>query len=281
MFSSMTLSSRRLAVFGLALLATLVLAALLAPVLSHQDPQQTSTAFFQPPTPAHPLGTNDLGQDVFARLLYGARASLAVAIAVAIISTAFSVFMGSSAALVGGHYEQLVLRLVDALLVIPPMLLALLLAVFLIPGNVLLVILLSVVTWPGGARIVRAQTAMLKEKPFVGAARCFGAGLPHLTLRHIVPGLFPVLVANFVQVAKTALLMGAALAFVGITDPAALNWGREMYQALSYIYLNSWLWWLLPIGFALSITILSFTLLGYALEEVVDPRLRRTAHAGD
>lgn len=265
--------SRRAGILGIVLVSIVLAAALLAP-LTRQDPQAGSTSFFRPPSRAHLLGTNDMGQDVLSRLMYGARTSLIVIIGVALFSTALSAAVGSSAALLGGHYERVAMRVVDALLVIPPVLLALLVAIYLRPGTSGLIVLLSLVTWAEGARIMRAQTGMLKQKAYVHASAAFGARLPHILRDHVVPGLYPVLAANFVRAARAAILMEATLAFVGITDPSHVSWGRELYQALSFIHLDSWVWWLLPVGVALCVTILGFTLLGYALEEVIDPRLR-------
>jgi peptide/nickel transport system permease protein len=260
---------------GLILVCLLVGVAVLAPVLSPWDPGAYTGAIFSPPGRDHWLGTNDVGQDIWAQLLFGARTSLAVGCGAALLATLLSVLIGGTAGLLGGLYDRFWMRAVDALLVIPPVIPAILVAAYLRPNLAVTVILLAAILWPGEARVVRAQILSLKERAPVAAARTFGAGWGHILVRHLIPELGAVLVAVFVQGVRRAVFLEAGLSFLGIGDPAVESWGRMMQHALRFTYLDVWKWWLLPPGLALSLTLGAFALLGFALETVFHPRLRR------
>ena len=258
---------------GLCLVGLLAAAALLSPALCG-DPARQTLGVLQAPSSKHLLGANDVGQDIFSRLLCGAQTSLIVAVCAGLLSTTLSAFVGMTAALIGGPYERAVMRLVDALLVIPGLVVAILIAAFIQPGLWGLIAVISLLHWAGGARVVRAQTLHLMQHEHVEAARTFGAGRLHLVLRHIVPDLGPILLVSFVHRARMAVFMEAGLAFIGIADPSMVSWGTMIQNALGFYYLPAWKWWLLPPGLCLSLLILSFVFTGHALESVMEPRLR-------
>jgi peptide/nickel transport system permease protein len=264
-----------LALSGLVMLALIIFMAIFAPLLSDYSPDDYTGQIFSPPSADHLLGTDSMGQDVWSRLLYGARTSLLVAVVVALLSSAFSVFIGASAVLIGGIYERFWMRTVDAMISIPSIIVMILVAAYLRPSLPLLIILLSSFSWLGGARIVRSQVLSLKERVHVSAARTFGAGRKHILINHIIPDLAPIITAMMIQDARRAVFMEAGLAFLGVSDPMMISWGKMMQQALAFTYLNVWEWWLLPTGFALSLTLVSLSFLGFSLETAMDPRLRK------
>lgn len=268
------IKENRLGRVGLWLFLLLPLLAALAPFLTPYPPEARVGAAFSPPSTQHWLGTNDIGQDIWSCLLYGARTSLVVGCGAALLAGIISVLVGTSSALAGGLYDSLCMRVVDAFLVIPPVLVAILVGAYLKPNLLTLIVLLAVFLWPGGARIIRAEALSLKEKKSVAAARTFGAGSFYIMARHIVPDLGPVLLAVMIQDARRAIFMEAGLSFLGVCDPTLLSWGKMMQQALKFTYLEVWKWWLLPPGIALSLTVTALTLIGYALEGVLNPRLR-------
>ncbi|HBC95096.1 MAG TPA: ABC transporter permease [Pelotomaculum sp.] len=260
---------------GIVFIILVVAMGILAPLLTSYQPSGYAGPVFSPPSPRHWLGTNDVGQDIWTHLLYGARTSLAVGCGVGLLSTMLSIVAGGTAALCGGLYDRILMRLVDALIIIPPVIVVILAAAYLRPNTMLLVVLLSALLWPGGARVVRAQTLSLQEKMSVSAARTFGASRRHLLFRHIVPDLGPVLVAIAIQDIRRAVFMEAGLSFLGVSDPSLISWGKMMQQALQFIYLDAWKWWLLPTGLSLAVTVSGFTFVGFALETSLNPRLRR------
>ncbi len=261
--------------FGIGLLALITAMALFAPLLAGYDPLVQSTAAFQPPSAGHLLGTNHVGQDIWSQLVYGARTSLLVGFTVASIATLLSAIIGAASALIGGLFDRITMRIVDAFIVIPILIIMVLLAAYLKPSLWVLIVMLSLLSWQGGARTVRAQSLSLKERMHVSAARCFGAGRWYLIRRHILPDLSPILVVGFIHSLRRAVFLEAGLAFIGIADPGTVSWGMMMKKALDFSYMDAWTWWLIPAGVALSLTIVAITFIGHAMEPAMDPRLRK------
>jgi len=259
---------------GVALLSTVLLAALFAPWLAFYDPMQQTMTSLLNPSWIHLLGTNHVGQDIWSQLLYGARTSLIIGFAVGIISTVLATFFGVSTALIGGAYDKIVMRIVDALIIIPAVIVAILFAAYFKPNVLLLILLLSSLTWQGGARVVRAQVLSLKNSGHIVAAGAFGASRVYLAMHHIVPELGPIILVDFIHGVRRAVFMEAGLAFLGISDPMVISWGIMMRESMNFSFLNVWQWWLVPTGIALSITIVGLTLIGYTFEPILDPRLR-------
>ena len=263
----------RIGAIGLVLIVLFIIVALICPFIT-QDPMAHSLLIFKSPSLNHLLGTNDVGQDIWSRLIWGTRTSILVAIGVGTFSTLLSMFIGISAGLIGGLYEKIIMRIVDALLVIPTIIVLILIAAFIKPSVWTLIVLISVLHWQGGARILRSQTLSLKKRMHISAARTYGAGRWYLIFRHIIPDLGAILIISFIYRARMAVFMEAGLAFIGIADPSMVSWGMMMHHASNFYYLPVWKWWLVPTGIALSLLILSFTSLGYSLEKVIDPRLK-------
>ena len=264
-----------LAKIGLLMLAMITLMAIFAPLLSNYSPHDYTGKIFSPPGMDHPLGTDSMGQDIWARLLYGARTSLFVAGAVALLSSSLSVLVGATAALAGGLYERFCMRIVDAMISLPTIIVMILVAAYLRPSLPLLILLISAFSWPGGARIIRSQVLSLKERMHINAARTFGAGKRHIIFTHIIPDLSPIISALMMQDARRAVFMEAGLAFLGVSDPTVISWGKMMNQALAFTYLDVWQWWLVPTGLALSATLVAISFLSFSLETAIDPRLRK------
>jgi peptide/nickel transport system permease protein len=262
---------------GITILGLIVFMAVFAPVMSGYAPNYYTGQIFSPPSFDHPLGTDSVGQDIWSRILWGARTSLLVGAVVALVSSFISVIVGTTAAIFGGQYERFWMRLADAMMAIPSVIVMILVAAYLRPSLPVLILLLVAFSWPGGARIVRAQTLSLKERMHVSAAVTFGAGWMHVLQKHIVPDLAPIILAVVIADARRAIFMEAGLSFLGISDPAMVSWGKIMQQALGFTYLEVWKWWLVPTGLVLSLTLVGLSLLGFALEAAIDPRLRKDA----
>jgi peptide/nickel transport system permease protein len=253
--------------------------AFLAPLLAPLDPNLQTREAFQSPSPRHPLGTNHVGQDIGSRLVHGARTSLAVGMLVALAATLAGALVGGSCALKGGFYDAILMRLVDAFLIVPAIIVLILITAYLKPGLLLIILLISSFSWAGGARIVRAQTLSLKARAHLLAARSFGGTRGYLLRRHVLPELGPILIFEFIHNFRRAVFMEAGIAFLGVCDPAVVSWGTMMKNAMDYSYMNSWMWWLIPPGMALSATILALAWIGHNLEPILEPRLREAARA--
>jgi len=268
----------RMALLGILVLAVILLMAIFAPLLSPYSPAEYSGRIFSPPSNDHLLGTDSMGQDIWTRLLFGARTSLLVAASVALLASSLSVLIGASSALVGGLYERFWMRIVDVMISLPTIIVMILIAAYFRPNLPLLILLISAFSWPGGARIVRSQVLTLKERMHIYAARTFGADQRHILKNHIVPDISPIIASMMIQDARRAVFMEAGLAFLGVSDPLIISWGKMMNQALAFTYLDVWKWWLLPTGILLSLTLVSLSFLGVSLEAAMDPRLCRHEH---
>jgi peptide/nickel transport system permease protein len=264
---------------GIIILLLVIGLAALAPCLSGYDPVQQSAASLLSPSCSHWLGTNQVGQDIWSQLLYGARTSLLVGFGVGILSLILGILFGVSSALIGGLYDKIIMRIVDAFIVIPLIIIVILVAAYIQPNLFVLILLLAALTWQGAARVIRAQALSLKESSHINASRTFGANRWYLSWRHIVPDLGPILLVEFIYAVRRAVFIEAGLAFLGIGDPMLVSWGMMMREAMSFSYLNVWQWWLIPAGVALSLTIIGLTFVSHAAESVLDPRLRGEAVA--
>lgn len=266
---------------GLALVGTMAVLALIAPLIRPFRPTAFSGGALEPPSWQHLLGTNRLGQDLASQMLEGCRSSLLIAA----VAGGGTLLLGSSvgvlAAWWGGWTDHLLMRVVDVFLATPR--LPLLVVVGLYAGGDLIVVaaVIALVFWPGPARAVRAQVLSLRRRPYLKAAIGFGAGTWHVIRRHVVPEIGLILVAQLLAAMGRAILLEAGLAFLGIGDPSRLSWGTIMQSARSapgLYYTSAWLWWMLPPLVAIVALLLGMTFLGIAVEQRINPRLVR--HAG-
>jgi peptide/nickel transport system permease protein len=264
---------------GLGILLAIVLMALLAPVLASEDDLRAVNAVDNPtwatPSEFAPLGTDSLGRSVWAQFVWGARISLLVGLA----ATVIAIVIGSVVGILSGFYRgvgsALLERVTEWFLVIPFLPLAIVLAAILGPSIQNLILVIGITSWPSTARLVRAQVLTLKERPYVERSRALGASNRHLMGRHILPNVSPIILANLTLTVPIAILSETTLAFLGFGDPTRASWGKmleEAYQA-GALTREAW-WWFLPPGLGIMAVVIAFTLIGSALEEIFDPRLR-------
>lgn len=263
---------------GLIILAVFALMAVLGGALVGQGSLQTGGAadILEPPSRHHLLGTDDLGRDVLAGVVLGSRISLLVGLS----STVLSMLIGSGVGIVAGYYGgrlgEVLMRITDVFLVIPWLPLMLVLAAVLGPSIWNIILVIGITSWAGTARIVRSQTLSVRERPFVERARAMGASDAHIMAHHILPNVFPLIFANTILVSAVAILSETTLSFLGMGDPFHMSWGTMLHFAFSTgaVTLGAW-WYLLPPGICVVAVVLGFTFVGYALDEVLNPRLRK------
>ncbi|MCK8824631.1 ABC transporter permease [Fuchsiella alkaliacetigena] len=248
---------------GLALVGIILIIAIFAPLIAPYTPTEYVGQSLLAPNSSYLLGTNDLGEDIFSRLLYGARTSVSIGFFTALLATFFSLLIGVTSALFAGVYDLFWMRLIDALLAIPTVLIIILIAAFFRVSLWGMIIILSLLSWQQGARVIRNQSKSLLKSNFILAAQGFGAGKLHITLKHLLSHLLPLLSVQLLMVFRRAVFLEAGMSFLGVGDPSLVSWGRMIRQALEYIYLGSWSWWLLPPGVLLTLTILGVVLLEY------------------
>ncbi len=264
---------------GLVLLALPALAAVFAPLVARHSPTRPSDLPLRRPGLGHPLGTDDLGVDIFAQLVYGARISLAIGVGAAALALVIGVLVAVVAGWKRGWAEAVLMRLTDVTLAFPFLPLVLVLAAFFGRGLVTTAIVIAAVSWARPARVLWAQVLKLREFQHVQAARAMGGSATRIISRHILRRLTPLASAQFVRVANAAVISEAALAFLGLGDPNQASWGIMLSNASSNnaLLTGAWKWWMLPPGFALTVVVLGFAFTGYACEEWADPRLASTS----
>jgi peptide/nickel transport system permease protein len=260
---------------GVVLLAAMLFLALAGPWLYPLSPWEYVGKPLEPPSLAHPLGTNDVGQDLLSELMYGSRTSLGIGLAVGLIGVLVSLLLALSSVLKGGLWDFVIMRLVDAWLTIPPLLLVLLIVAFVPPRVPVLILALSLFSWAGGARILRSQGLEIKQELYVEAALAMGASAPYLARRHFLPGLYPLIILSFLVQARRAILLESSLAFLGLADPQHKSWGVMIQYGMKFMALGDyWVWWLLSPALALGLTLVSLALIGFGLESRFEPTLR-------
>ena len=263
----------RLAAAGIILVAVFLVFALFAPWIAPQDPARIDLpSRLQPPSPAHWFGADELGRDIFSRIIYGARISMLVGASVVTGSLAIGLVVGCVAGYYGGWTDKFFsVILMNAFLSFPGILLAIAFVAFLGPGLFNLILALCIGGWVGYARLVRAQVLSVKEKEFVEAARALGASKTRQVVRHILPNaLGPVIVAGTIDVAA-AIIAESTLSFLGLGFPPDIpTWGRILYDAKDYLDIAPH-WALFP-GAAVFLTVLSINFIGDGLRDTLDPR---------
>lgn len=257
--------------FGVIGVLVLLFIIVMAKVLAPHDPYSFEFVRLLPPgSEGHFLGTNHMGQDMLSMLIYGVRTSLKVALISALISGALGVLIGGVGGFLGGWVDQVVSEIINIFLMIPTFFLILLIiALF---GNSIanVMIVIGITTWPGNAKLMRAQALSLRERTFVNSARALGETKSQILFKYILPnGIFPV-VANTTRGMAGAILTEASLSFLGLGDPNIISWGQIIYQGKSYI---TSAWWIAAFsGIAVILTVIVFYMLGDGLNHVLNPK---------
>jgi peptide/nickel transport system permease protein len=220
------------------------------------------------------FGTDELGRDIYSQLIYGSRISLLVGLLAAFVSVAIGLVVGMVAGYQGGVVDEVLMRVTDALLVIPS--LPLLLVLVAVLGSSLwnLIIVIGVLGWMGFARMIRSMILSLKERPYVEAAKAIGGGNVHIMIYHILPNVMALVYVTLAMTVPTAIVSEAALSWLGFFDPSVMSWGRMLHDIQEGLNIDKW-WWVVPPGLLIAFVALSFILIGHALDEILNPKLRQ------
>jgi len=262
----------KLAVAGLSFILFVFFIAIFAPYVAPYDPYKINVyKVLEPPSGEHLFGTDELGRDVFSRIIYGARVSLRVGFLAMGIAILTGTVLGAVAGYYGGWLDTIIMRLVDVMLAFPTLFLILAVVAVLEPSIYIIMVVIGLTGWMDVARLVRAEVLSLKEREFVLAARAIGASSGRIIFKHILPNaIYPVIVAATFSVGG-AILIESGLSFLGLgIQPPEPSWGGILSVGKDYITVA---WWmsLFP-GIAIFLTVLSFNLLGEALRDALDPK---------
>jgi peptide/nickel transport system permease protein len=233
------------------------------------------------PSWSHWLGTDFMGRDIFSQLLAGARVAFLVGVSAAFMSVVLGTAVGMTAGYMGRFTDTALMRLADMIMVMPTLLVVLMLAALFGKLSIwMIVLMIALFRWPGVSRIIRAQTLSLKQRPFIDAARVSGAGHLRIIFRHIMPNVLPLAFLYMTFRVTSAIVIEAGLAFLGFGDPGTVSWGMMLQWVWKTGHMFQAPYWLLPPGICISLITLSFYMLGRAMDEVLDPRLRDETQAG-
>jgi ABC-type dipeptide/oligopeptide/nickel transport system permease subunit len=264
----------RLASVGLVIIAALCFLAIFAPLLAPYSPyDQDLYSVLAPPSAAHWLGTDNLGRDLLSRILYGARVSLFVGIAATALSVVPGVALGLLAGFKGGIVDAVIMRLTDAFLCFPPLIFILAMSAALGPGLHNVMLSFALFGWTGFARITRGQVLVVRELPFIEAARAVGVSPLRIMVRHVLPNtLAPIIIAATIGVG-TAILVESGVSFLGLgVQPPTASWGKELRVGFTYLVTVP-LFAIAP-GAMISLAVIAFNFVGDGLRDALDPRLR-------
>ncbi|MEM1547325.1 MAG: ABC transporter permease [Candidatus Methanomethylicia archaeon] len=261
---------------GLIIVIFFIFMAVTADIISPYNPWEIVGPPYSPPSSSHPLGLNDIGQDILSELIHGSRVSLIVGFSVAFFGTLIGVTVGLISGYYGGIIDDVITRGIDILLALPSLPLIILLAAYLGPSLFNIIFVLSIMGWGGIARIVRAQTLSLRERAFVESCKAIGMSNFQIIFKVILPNIFPIILAETVLRVTGAILSEAGLSFLGLGDPTKKSWGMMLYYANSRfaIFLGRWEWVFAP-GFSIALLGTAFCLIGSALDEIANPKIRR------
>lgn len=269
------LKRNRLAMFGLYVLSILTLMAILAPLITPYDRDFINMAkISQAPSSSHWLGTDELGRDVFTRLVYGARVSISVGIISTAISVLIGVVLGAVGGYLGGVVDSIVMRIVDVFMCFPFYLIAVVMAGILGPSLLNLMLISGILSWPRIARIVRAEVLSLKHREFIEASRALGLNSRKIIFKHIIPNtMAPIIVYATLGIAQ-GILMEAGMSFLGLgVKQPVPSWGNMLSAAQDFSVLISQAWLWIPPGAMVLFTVLSINFLGDGLRDALDPKI--------
>jgi peptide/nickel transport system permease protein len=261
---------------GSSIITLFLIMAFFAPFLGTQDPAASGALenLLQPPSSQFWFGTDDLARDIWSQTIFGSRISLTIGFVAAIIT----VFVGTAVGLASGYYgkmlDELLMRIVDFFMMLPELPLMIVLAAILGPSMWNIIMVVTLVAWPRTARVVRSQVLSLKERPFVESSRCIGASNFQLMFSEILPNVVPLMFAQAVLMVTEAIYAEAVLSFLGLGDPTSISWGMMLHSVFESGVIAESYWWVMPPIVSIVTLIVSFSLLGTAVSDILEPGYR-------
>jgi len=266
----------KLAIAGVIIVVAMVLFCYVGPLLYHTDQVHTNLAIEnQPPSSAHPLGTDSSGYDVLGRLMVGGQVSLEVGFAAAILATVLGTLWGAIAGYVGGAADAVMMRLVDAILAIPVLFLALVVVSMFPATEAELIIVIALTSWLTTARLIRGEALSLRVRDYVQAMKVMGGGGSRAVLRHIAPNAVGTIIVNATFQVADAILLVVALSYLGLgVPPPQTDWGGMLSNGVNYVYDGYW-WLIYPAGLCIILIVIAINFIGDALRDAFEVRLQR------
>jgi len=271
-------AENKLALASLAMLVFIVLFCFVGPIFYHTDQVHTNlTNTLCPPSGSHPLGCDNLGYDQLGRLMVGGQTSLEVGFAAAIVAVFIGTLYGAFSGFIGGPVDSFLMRIVDAGLSIPYIMVVIILSVVFHPNTIIMIFIIAVFYWLGVARLVRGETLSLRTREYVQAVRVIGGRKSRAVVRHVVPNAIGTIIVQTTFAIADSILILAGLGFLGLgVQPPATDWGDMLSGGLTYLQSGTNYWWLIyPPGIAIILTCICFNFIGDALRDSFETRLQR------
>ena len=270
-------AENKLGLAGLAFLVFIVLFCFVGPLFYHTNQVNTDLAnYLCKPSPEHLLGCNELGYDQLGRLMVGGQTLLEVGIAAAVVAVAFGALYGAIAGFVGGPLDSVLMRIVDAGLSLPYLMVLIILSVIFHPNPATMIFIIALFYWFGPARLVRGETLSLRTREYVQAVRVLGGGQLRSVTRHILPNAVGVIIVQATFAVADSILILSGLGFLGLgVSPPATDWGSMLSGGLNYIQSGNYWWLIYPPGICIILTCISFNFIGDALRDAFENRLQR------
>jgi peptide/nickel transport system permease protein len=266
---------RPLTLVGIGILLFFVLVAIFAPWLEPYDPTAKTGAVYEPPSSAHWLGTDDFGADMLSLVIAGSRVSLIVGFAAALVAILIGGTVGLVSGFFGGKPDMVLMRITDYVLVIPDIPLMIIVAALFGRSLTNIILIIGIIYWTSTARLVRAQVKSVRERVYVKRSRALGAGNRRLIVKHVLPQVSPLLIANTVLMVALAIFAETYITFLGLGDPSLISWGKLIENAFKGDAVLNDAWWaIVPPGVCVTIVILACTMIGQSMEDALNPRLR-------
>ena len=260
---------------GTVMLALFGLVAILAPYVAPYGAREKVGEPFAPPSGSHPFGLDDGGVDMLTLMMHGARVSLLVGFAAAAVAMLFGGTMGLLSGYFGGKLDTALNAVTNYMIAIPDVPLILVIAALFGRSLTNIIVIIGAIYWTYTARIIRAEAKSLRERTFVGRARALGAGNTRIIVRHVLPQVGPLLIAQTVLFVAYAIFAETYVTFLGLGDPSLISWGKLIANAFEASAITAGAWWaIVPPGFAVAFVVLACTMVGRALEDALNPRLR-------
>ena len=271
--------ANKMARIGIIIVVFFILMAVIGPIVmpfKTTDIASSRELVFNKPSAEHWLGTDNNGRDVLAYLVNGARASLMVGIIATLISMCVGTVIGITAGYTGGWVDNVLMRITDFFMVLPWLPFCMVLAAILGTNVWNIILVIGITGWTGTARVIRAQTLSVKEQQYVERTVSIGAGKLHIMLKHILPNVFPLVFSESILIISSSILTETSLAFLGLGDPTNPSWGTMLNDAYSTGAMTNGAWWyFITPGICVILVALGFTLMGYAFDEILNPKLQK------
>jgi peptide/nickel transport system permease protein len=267
---------------GLIILVGFLALAFIGPLVVGPLNRVASFQQLQGPSLEHLFGTDRAGRDVLVTFVNSSQVSIIVGVLASVLSMIIGAAVGIVSGYSGGRTDTTLMRITDFFYVLPTIVLAVVLAAVLGPSLINVIAVIAISSWAGTARIIRAQTLSIRERAFVARARAYGAGDVRVMIRHVLPNVFSLILANTTLTVGSAIFLETTLSFLGVGVRDTFSWGRMLEESFDAGALTLGLWtWFVPPGLAVVLVVLAFTLIGQAFDEILDPRLRSRAQGGD